>query len=101
MLSPLFAMAARRLPMKQCTNNFGVTIAVAKVKMAGCTLGNVDNAPFDSEYGSGQSRIMQSNLSPSCLRVRVKAANRLSLATRRSTYRFRRVLDTRKAKNDP
>ena len=57
--------------------------AVAIMKDSGETVGNVDKAPFEIEYGSGQRRIMQRSLSPSCFKVRVRAANLLSVATMR------------------
>ena len=58
-------------------------------------------APFESEYGRGQRRIMHRSLSPSCFSVRVRAAKRLSFATRRSTYLRRTVLDTKNEKKEP
>lgn len=35
--------------MKMAIINFGVAIAVASANNAGCTVGNVDMAPFESE----------------------------------------------------
>lgn len=80
---PLFAIAANLLPMKTCIINFGVTIAVATANITGCTVGMVEIAPLENEYGNGQSRIMTSNFNPSDLSVKVKAAKRVSLDTSR------------------
>jgi hypothetical protein len=58
--------------------SFGVAMAVAKIKDHGETEGKVLMAPLEIEYGSGQRRIMQRSLMPSCLRVEESAAKRLS-----------------------
>src|ERR1700733_1197218 len=87
--------------MKTSTRSFGVIIAVARAYIAGWTDGNVDIAPFESEYGNGQRRIITSSFSPSCFNVNVRAAKRLSLATRRSTYFRKTVRDTKKEKVEP
>lgn len=55
--------------------------AVANIKAHGETVGNVDMAPLEMEYGKGQRRIMHRSLSPSCFRVSERAANLLSVAT--------------------
>lgn len=47
--SPLFAITASRDPMKTCTSNFGVTIAVASVNVRGLTVSKVAMAPFEIE----------------------------------------------------
>lgn len=47
--SPLFAITANLDPMKMWMSSLGVTIAVAKAYMAGCTVGNVEIAPFEIE----------------------------------------------------
>ena len=47
--SPLFAIAASRLPMNTWISSFGETIAVAAPYINGCTVGKVDIAPFDNE----------------------------------------------------
>ncbi len=94
-------MAASLLPMKTWINSFGDARAVAEANMRGWTVGTVDMAPLEMEYGKGQSRIMQRSLRPSCLRVRDSAANRLSLAIRRCTYLDRIVRETIKEQRDP
>src|ERR1700677_5082709 len=81
--------------------SFGVIKVVARAYMAGETVGNVDMAPFESEYGRGHSLIMHSSLTPSCFRVRVNAANRLSLATHRSTYFRKTVLEAMSEQVEP
>jgi len=59
-------------------------------------VGIVEMAPFESEYGSGQSLIIIRSLMPSCFRVKASAAKRLSFSVIRVTYDFRRVRDARK-----
>lgn len=71
--------------MKMCNISFGDTIAVAKAKLAQCTVGKVATAPLESEYGNGHMRIMTRSFRPSCLRVRLSAAKRLSFSMRRWT----------------
>lgn len=65
------------------------------------TVGNVDIAPFDIEYGSGHNRIMISSLSPSRWRTDEKASNRLSFATSRCTNPEKIVRDVKKEHVDP
>lgn len=57
-------------------------------------MGNVDTAPLHIEYGSGQSRIMHSNLRPSYLSVKASAANLLSCSIMRLTKLERTVRET-------
>ena len=45
--SPLLAMTASLDPMKIAINNFGVAAAVAAANISGCTVGNVEMAPFE------------------------------------------------------
>ncbi len=47
--SPLFAITASRDPMNTWINNFGVTIAVARVKLRGFTVAKVAMAPLEIE----------------------------------------------------
>jgi hypothetical protein len=61
----------------------------------------VATAPLESEYGSGQSRNMISSFRPSCLRVRARAAKRVSLARRRETKERRRERETMKEAVEP
>ena len=79
-----------------CNMSFGETRAVARAKLPQCTVGKVAMAPLESEWGSGHIRIMMSSFRPSCLRVRARAAKRLSFATRRWTIDFRRERESRK-----
>jgi len=67
--------------MKTWMRSFGEAIAVANANDRGCTVGKVDIAAFESEYGRGQNRIMQRILRPSCLSVDAKARKRLSSPT--------------------
>jgi len=69
--------------MKTWMRSFGEAMAVARAKESGCTVGNVDIAALEREYGRGQTRIMQRILRPSCLSVRARASNLLSSPTRR------------------
>lgn len=94
-------MAASREPMKTCIKSFGDVIAVARANCSGSTVGNVDIAPFDSEYGSGHNLIMHNSLRPSCFRTRASASNLLSLATSRLTKLDKRVLEAMKEHKDP
>lgn len=87
--------------MNTWIKSFGVAIAVARAYVSGCTVGTVDIAPFESEYGSGQSRIMQRSFRPSCFRTRERAAKRGSFATRRLTKPERIVRDTRNEQKEP
>lgn len=99
--SPLLAITASLDPMNTWIKSFGVAIAVARAYVSGCTVGTVDIAPFESEYGSGQSRIMQRSFRPSCFRTRERAAKRGSFATRRLTKPERIVRDTRNEQKEP
>ena len=45
--SPLLAITASLDPMKIAINNFGVAAAVAVANISGCTVGNVEMAPFE------------------------------------------------------
>jgi hypothetical protein len=82
--------------MKICSISFGDTIAVARAYDAQCTVGKVATAPLEMEYGSGHSRYMMRSFRPSCLRVRERAAKRVSFAIRRWTMFLRRVRERRK-----
>lgn len=94
-------MTASLDPTNIAINNFGVAAKVARANVKGCTVGNVDIAPFDIEYGSGHKRIMTSNFKPSCFNTSDRASNRLSWATRRLTNPERRVRETMKEQVDP
>lgn len=75
--------------------------AVAIMNDNGETVWNVDMAPFEMEYGSGQRRIMHNSLSPSCFKVRVRAANLLSVATMRCAKFRKQYLQAKNAEVDP
>jgi hypothetical protein len=92
--SPFSESKRMRLPMNAGTNNLGEMIAVASPYINGCTVGNVDTAPLQIEYGSGHRRIMQRSLSPSYFSVRDNAANLLSRSIRRLTNPERIVRET-------
>ena len=94
-------MAASRDPMKTCIKSFGDVIAVARANCSGSTVGNVDIAPLDSEYGRGHNLIMHNSLRPSCFKTRASASNLLSLATSRLTKLDKRVLEVMKEHKDP
>jgi len=79
-----------------CSMSFGETMAVAKAYEAQWTVGKVAMAPLEREYGSGHMRIIMRSFRPSCLRVRARAAKRVSFARRRWTMDFRRVRERRK-----
>jgi|FreactcultuFSWF8_1027224.scaffolds.fasta_scaffold00076_110 hypothetical protein len=83
------------LPTKTCKNSLGLAAAVAIMNCGHCTVGIVEMAPFESEYGSGQSLIIIKSLMPSCFNVRASAAKRLSFSVSRVTYDLRSVRDTR------
>lgn len=87
--------------MKTWIKSLGDAMAVARANMRGCTVGKVDIAPFEIEYGRGHKRIMHSSLSPSCLRVNDSAANRLSCDISRWTNFERMVLETMKEHKEP
>lgn len=99
--SPLLAIAANRDPMKMCIINLGVTMAVASAYTEGFTVGTVDIAPFEIEYGSGHNLIMHRSFKPSCLSTKDSAANLLSFATSRWTKFVSKVLETMKEHVDP
>lgn len=92
--SPLFAIAASLDPMKIWIINLGETIAVASAYIRGWTVGKVDMAPFEIEYGRGHKRIMHKSLRPSCFNTRDKALNLVSFAASRCTKVDRTVRDT-------
>ena len=81
--------------------SLGDAIAVAKANIKGCTVGNVDIAPLEREYGSGHRRIMTSNFNPSCFKVSASAANRLSVSTSRWAKPDRRLRDTTNEQKEP
>ena len=87
--------------MKTAIANLGVAIAVANANISGCTVGKVEIAPFDNEYGSGHSRIIVKSFRPSCFRTSERAANWLLSATKLLTYFKRIVRDTTKEQVDP
>ena len=87
--------------MKTWIKSLGEAIRVAKAKESGWTVGKVDIAALLNEYGSGQKRIMQRILSPSCFSVNANASNRLSSPTRRCTYFERTVREARNEQRDP
>lgn len=87
--------------MKIGMRSFGVATAVARANICGVTVGKVEIAPLEMEYGSGQSRIIISNLMPSCFKTEEKASNRLSWATSRCTYPEKIVRDVMKEQVDP
>lgn len=87
--------------MKIGMTSFRLAAAVAKANICGVTVGNVEIAPLDSEYGKGQSRIMMSSFTPSCFNTEEKAWNRLSLATSRCTKPEKIVRDVMKEHVDP
>lgn len=99
--SPLFAIAASLDPMKIWIINLGETIAVASAYIKGWTVGKVDIAPFEIEYGRGHKRIMHKSFRPSCFNTKDKALNLVSFATSRCTKFDRTVLDTTKEHVDP
>lgn len=99
--SPLLAIAARRVPMKMGMMSFNVATAVARANICGVTVGTVEIAPLDMEYGSGHSRIMISNLTPSCFNTEEKASKRLSWATSRCTNPEKIVREVMKEHVDP
>ncbi len=99
--SPLFAMTASRDPMKMAINSLGVAAAVARANIKGCTVGNVEMAPFEILYGSGHSRIITRSLRPSCLRTEDNASNLRSFATMRFTKLESSVRETMKEHVDP
>jgi hypothetical protein len=89
------------LPIKAGTSNLGVMIAVASPYIKGCTVGNVETAPLQTEYGRGHRRIMHKSLRPSYLSVSARAANLLSFSIMRFTNFDRIVRDTMKEHVDP
>lgn len=89
------------LPMKAGTSNFGEIMAVARPYINGWTVGKVETAPLQIEYGNGQRRIIHSSLSPSYLSVKESAANLLSRSIRRLTNLDRMVRDTMNEQVDP
>ena len=99
--SPFSESNRRRLPMKAGTNNFGQMIAVASPYINGCTVGNVDTAPLQIEYGNGHRRIMQRSFSPSYLSVSDSAANLLSRSIKRLTNLESTVRETMNEAVDP
>lgn len=103
--APIFSFSSDRirnlLPMKAGTRSFGEIISVASPYIRGWTVGNVDMAPLHTEYGRGQSRIIQRSARPSYLSVRARAANRLSCSIRRFTNPESTVLDTMKEHVEP
>lgn len=80
------ANCASFAPIHICKNSFGVTHAVASMNVCQDIVGIVLSAPLLMLKGNGHRRIMQRNLSPSCLRTSAKAVNRASDATILSTY---------------
>lgn len=74
---------------------------VAMTNICGVTVGKVEMAPLEMEYGSGQSRIMINNFRPSRLSTDEKASNRLSLATSRCTKPEKIVREVKKEHVDP
>lgn len=99
--SPLLAIAASRVPMKIGIMSFGVAAAVDRANMRGVTVGKVEIAPLEMEYGRGQSRIMMSSLTPSRFNTEEKASKRLSWATSRCTYPEKIVREVMKEHVDP
>lgn len=67
------------------------------MKAHGETVGKVESAPLEMLYGSGQRRIMQRSLTPSCCRVRARAAKRRSVATIRCAKLRKRCREVMKA----
>lgn len=100
LFSSLLAMAAKRVPMKMGMVSFKVMTDVAIINILG-VIGKVDIAPFVSEYGNGQSRIIINNFRPSCLSTDEKASKRLSFATSRCTNPEKIVRDVKKEHVDP
>lgn len=90
-----------RLPMNAGTSSFGDMIIVANPYIIGCTVGNVDTAPLQIEYGKGQRRIMHSNFNPSYFSVKARAANLLSCSMRRLTNLDKTVRETTKETVEP
>lgn len=94
----IFSLCSERtrslLPINAGTNSFGDMIAVARPYMSGWTVGNVETAPLHIEYGKGHNRIIHRSLRPSYLRVKARAANRLSFSIKRLTNLERIVRDT-------
>ncbi len=99
--SPLLAIAANRVPMKIGMISLGVAAAVAIANMRGVTVGKVEIAPLDKEYGRGHSRIMMSSFTPSCFSTEAKASKRLSWATSRCTNPEKIVRDVMNEHVDP
>lgn len=89
------------LPIKAGTSSFGEMIAVARPYIQGLTVGKVETAPLQIEYGKGQRRIIHSNLRPSYLRVKESAANLLSRSIKRLTNLDSIVRDTINEQVDP
>ena len=87
--------------MKTWIRSFGLAINVAKANDRGWTVGNVDMAALESEYGRGQNLIMHKIFSPSCFSVKAKASKRLSPPTSRWTYFARMVRDARNEVREP
>ena len=87
--------------MKMAIKSFGVAVAVAIANINGCTVGNVDIAPFEILYGSGQRRIMTRSLRPSCFKTRESASNLRSFATMRLTNVESSVRETIKEHVEP
>lgn len=99
--SPLFAMTASRDPINMAIRSLGVAAAVAAANMSGCTVGNVDMAPFEMLYGRGQSLIITKSFKPSCFKTRDSASYLLSFATSRLTKLERSVRETMNEHVDP
>lgn len=87
--------------MNAGTNNLGQMIAVASPYINGWTVGNVETAPLQIEYGNGHRRIMQRSFSPSYFSVSDSAANLLSRSIRRLTNLESTVRETMNEAVDP
>lgn len=95
LISSPFAESSRtRLPINVGTSSFGEIMAVASPYIKGWTVGNVDTAPLQIEYGSGHNRIIQRSFNPSYLRVSHRAANLLSRCIVRLTNFDKTVRET-------
>lgn len=98
---PLLAIAANRVPMKMGISSFKVMADVAMTNICGVTVGNVEIAPLEIEYGNGHSRIIISNFRPSRLSTEEKASKRLSLATNLCTKPEKIVREVKNEHVDP
>lgn len=94
-------MTASLDPIKIWISNLGVMIAVASAYVSGLTVSKVDIAPFEIEYGRGQSRIIHKSLRPSCFNTKESAANRVSFLMSRCTKFESSVLETMNEQKDP